>query len=426
MLSLATAPGTAACGPDGARAAYSPSADSTKSGPIAGQIIVDPENAAWLAYEDGMSFYMCGPGDPEGFLYRGSRSSDGTRDGDQLALIEKLGPTGANSIYLMAVRSHGGDGGRTENPFIDSDEDKGVSSEILNQWATWFDAMESWGIAIFFIMYDDGARIWDTGDAVGPQERAYIQTIVNRFEGYPNLIWVVAEEYSEAFSPARAANIAAEIRATDDHDHVIAVHQLSGLRFDFPDDPTVDQFAIQYDTRSDSALHAAAVRAFADAGGRFNLNMAEVSRTDRRHHGSGAEARRKNWAAAMGGANVMALGWDIGSTPTQDLQQCGYLVRFMEAGNLSEMAPRDDLVFGDTRYVLAGQGNEHILYATDATGGVGLRQLASGTYDLVWLDPITGATLEQLNRSTAGGNHAWEIPIGFGPEVAVRIHPSAR
>jgi hypothetical protein len=423
-LSLAAVTVVSACTSEVGNATYSPPVDTTSSGPITGQVVVDPDNAAWLAYEDGGSFFMCGPGDPEGFLYRGTRRPDGTRDGDQLALIDKLGPAGANSIYLMAVRSHGGDGGSDENPFFDSDEDEAVSDAILDQWATWFDAMEKWGIVIFFFLYDDSARVWDTGHAVGPEERAFIQTLVNRFERYPNLIWVVAEEYSEALSRERTANIAAEIRAADDHDHVIAVHQLSGLRFDFPVDPNIDQFAIQYDTPSDSALHVAAARAFLEAGGRFNLNMAEVSRTDRRHHGSGTEARRKNWAAAMGGASVMALGWDIASTSTLDLRQCGYLVRFMEAADLSGMAPLDDLALGNTLYVLGAPGREYILYATDATGTIGLRQLEGGRYDLLWLDPITGETVEQRNLGPASGDHEWEIPIGFGPEVAVHIRRS--
>lgn len=38
----------------------------------------------------------------------------------------------------MAVRSHGGDGSSTQNPFIDSDPSKGLDQDILNQWENWF------------------------------------------------------------------------------------------------------------------------------------------------------------------------------------------------------------------------------------------------------------------------------------------------
>ena len=54
--------------------------------PLPGQITVDPDNPQWLKYAGGGPFFLCGPGDPEDFLYRGSRNSDGTRSGDQMEL----------------------------------------------------------------------------------------------------------------------------------------------------------------------------------------------------------------------------------------------------------------------------------------------------------------------------------------------------
>lgn len=64
-------------------------------GPVPGQIVVNEAHPAWFKYHEGGPFYMCGPGDPEGFLYRGTRNPDGTRDGDQMELIDKLSGTGA-------------------------------------------------------------------------------------------------------------------------------------------------------------------------------------------------------------------------------------------------------------------------------------------------------------------------------------------
>jgi len=51
-------------------------------GPLRGQIIVDPDHPQRLKRRGGVPFFMCGPGDPEGFLYRGKRRPDGTRDGN--------------------------------------------------------------------------------------------------------------------------------------------------------------------------------------------------------------------------------------------------------------------------------------------------------------------------------------------------------
>ncbi|HUW81514.1 MAG TPA: hypothetical protein VMZ31_01810 [Phycisphaerae bacterium] len=117
----------------------------TSPTPLPGQVVVDADHPQWLKRHGGGPFFMCGPGDPEGFLYRGTRNPDGTRNGDQMALIEKLKGTGANCVYLMAVRSHGGDGDSTHNPFVDSDPTRGLDQDILNQWEAWFVEMANRG-----------------------------------------------------------------------------------------------------------------------------------------------------------------------------------------------------------------------------------------------------------------------------------------
>ena len=415
----AAALAVAACQGGTPEAGRSPSG-ADLADPTPGQIIVDPENPAWLSYEGNGPFFMCGPGDPEGFLYRGDRLANGRRRGDQLALIDKLGPTGANSLYVMAIRSHGGDGGPDENPFVDGDPAKGVSAPILAQWAEWFGEMERWGVTIVFFFYDDGARVWDTGDRMGSEERAFIRTLVKAFEGYRKLIWVVAEEYSEALSRERVANIAAEIRAADDHDHVIAVHQLRGLAFDFADDPHIDQFAVQtsYGKGVDS-FHQSIIRAFDRAAGAYNLSMSEAHPD----HGTGpaANTRRVNWAAAMAGAYVMVLGWDVANTPIAALEQCGHMVRFMEATRVNRMSPRDDLAWGSTGYVLAEPGVSYIAYAANALAPVGLKGMETGRYDLTWLDLVTGASIEHTETSVDAGDQLWPSPEGIGPELAVYV-----
>jgi hypothetical protein len=376
----------------------------------------DPGNSYSSPREDSGPFFMCGPGDPEGFLYRGSRRADGTRDGDQLALIEKLRGTGANCIYLMAVRSHGGDGDATQNPFVDNDPAKGLCDAQLDQWETWFAEMDAAGIVIYFIFYDDGSCVWDTGSVVGAAERSFIRALVDRFEHHDHLIWCVAEEYSEAYSCARVSALAAEIRAADDSDHVIAVHQTSGLVFDFPDDPNIDQFAIQYNVPTRLQLHAGAVNAWEIAAGRYRLNMAEVQ-----GHGTGEEARKKNWACALAGAYVMVLGMDIASTPRSDLEDCGRLVTFMESTDFDRMAPHDELVCAGTEYVLAAPGESYIAYASALAGEMGLKRLTSGVYDVRWFDCRTGTTVEQVDVEVPGGDLSLPKPAGLGEELAVYV-----
>jgi len=360
---------------------------------------------------------MCGPGDPEDFLYRGKPRPDGTRDGDQMALIEKLKGTGANCIYLMAVRSHGGDGDKTQNPFVNNDPRKGINPKVLEQWEKWFTEMDKNGIVIFFFFYDDNARIWDTADQMSKEEKDFIHKLVNRFDHLRNLIWCIAEEYQEAFSVEHVKKIAAEIRAADDCDHVIAVHKLHGLDFsEFAEEPNIDQFAIQYNVDSAEDLHKAISEAFRNAAGRYNLNMSECA-----SHGTGAAARKKSWSCAMAGAYVMILEMDIATTAKSDLEDCGRLVRFFESTNFYEMSPHDELGCDGTKYVLALPGVSYIAYASELQGKIGLRNMSAGTYEFRWFDCATGKQVTQTKVKIESGDQSWSKPRSIGNELAVYI-----
>ena len=389
----------------------------TISGPRTGQIIVDPEHPQWLKRKGGGTFFMCGPGDPEDFLYRGKLKPDGARDGDQMELIEKMKGTGANCIYLMAVRSHGGDGDKTHNPFMNNDPRKSINAKVLAQWEVWFTEMDRNGIVIYLFLYDDSARIWRTGDKVGKEEKDFIHTLVNRFEHHKNLIWCIAEEYQEAFSAKRVKNIAAEIRTADDYDHVIAVHKLSGLDFsEFAEAPSIDQFAIQYNQSSADALHRGMVSTFKQAKGRYNLNMSEAA-----EYGTGQIARKKSWACAMGGAYVMILEMDIAATAKSDLKDCGSLVRFFESTNFNEMSPHDELKFAGTKYVLAQPGRSYIAYSPELQGKIGLKDMRRGTYEFRWFDCVTSKEVRQAEVNVKAGDQSWKKPGGLGRELAVYI-----
>jgi len=385
-----------------------------------GAIVPSPGNPAWLMYENGEPFFMCGPGDPEGFLYRGAREPDGTRAGDQMALIEKLSATGANSIYLMAVRSHGGDGDETENPFIDNQPDKGLNPAVLDQWNVWFEEMDRKEIVVYFFLYDDSARIWDTGDFVGADERRFIHQIVKRFAHIDHLIWAVAEEYQERFTPARVREIAKEIRAADDRNHPIAVHKLTGLDFsEFAEDANIDQFAIQYnEAKTRFQLHDAMVAAWRAARGRYNLNMAEIAYGE---IGTGRTARANVWSIAMGGAYIMQNGMDIANTPPSDLRDCGRLVEFMVSAGFADMAPHDELAFEGTEFLLARPGKSYVAYAGNRVGRIGVRGMTAGRYGFRWLDLASGHEVSETDVEVASGAVAWMPPPGIGPEIVVYI-----
>jgi CubicO group peptidase (beta-lactamase class C family) len=363
------------------------------------------------------AFFVCGPGDPEDFLYRGTLNPDGTRSGDQRQLIDKLQGTGANCLYLMAVRSHGGDGDPTHNPFLGHDPVNALNPAVLDQWDEWFTTLDENRIVTYFFIYDDSARLWDTGDEVGEPEREFLRTLVNRFEHHVHWVWCLAEEYAEKLSAERVRRLAALIQAEDGYDHPIAVHKNHGLSFaEFAADPSIDEFAIQYNVKTAEELHAGVVQAWSEAQGRYHLNLAEAA-----DWGTGAESRRKCWACAMGGASVMVLGMDIASTAVTDLVDCGNVVRFFEQVDRQGLEPHDELGHAGTQYVLAQPGERYVLYASNTRGPLGLARMDAGTYALLWFDCARGVMVSQESVVVSAGSQTWPKPAGIGNQMAVYI-----
>lgn len=403
--------------------------------PLPGQIIHDPQNASWLVYnrdsdDDGEldPFFLAGPGDPENFLYRGKRNTDGTRTGDQAAIINKLKHTGANSIYFQVIRSHGGDGEPDHNPFINSDPSNDINTKILDQWESWLKEMDENEIVAYLFLYDDAINVsknlnWplDHSNNLHPDERNFIYTIVNRFKHHKHLIWVVMEEAEEMGDDyiIHSKKIAEAIRQADNHNHVIAIHRLTGISFkEYIDAPNISQFAIQLKQDNADALHNEILSAWKNAAGRYNLNMSETSGHPKK---STSELRHMNWATAMAGAYVMVLGMNIIDTPKTDLDDLGKLRRFMELTNFNKMAPDDSLAYEGTIYVLAQPGNSYIAYARNLTENIGIKNMRAGSYDFTWFDPISGQTIIQHDITVLSGNNSWSKPASFGPETVLHI-----
>jgi CubicO group peptidase (beta-lactamase class C family) len=387
--------------------------------PLAGQIVIDPDHPHSLKRYGGTPVFICGPGDPEGFLYRGTRRPDGTRDGDQRALIDKLAQHGGNCIYMQAVRTHGGDAGKdlTQNPFVDSDPTKGIDARILDQWEQWFTQMDEHGILIYLFFYDDGARIWNTGDEVGPEERTFLETIVAKFQHHRNLIWVFAEESEERYSRTRVNAAATIIRHADRHDHLVGDHHHSGPMFKSWDPAgALNHYSMQLNVPVDGA-HAGAIEARRVAAGRYQViyseNTAMLTDVD--------GMRRHAWAVAMGGVMPMLLRMEIANTPVESLEQCRYLQRFFESTDFPTLTPHDELAHDGTKYVLADLGRSYIAYAPESTSTLGLISLPVGRCEVTWLDCRTGRTSVAHETFATAGDRNFKRPANIGPECAAWI-----
>ena len=386
--------------------------------PLPGQLVIDPDYPQSLKRHGGGHVFICGPGDPEDFLYRGTRNADGTRQGDQIALIEKLARHGGNSIYLEAVRTHGGDAkaDKTQNPFVDSDPAKGVDTRILDQWEQWFTLMDRHDILIYFLFYDDSARIWNTGDTVGAEERQFFETLVRRFRHHRNLIWIIGEESDERYSPPRVRALAELVRANDDHGHIIGNHHLGGTTFRAWEPGTaLTHFSMQLNVPLEG-VHDGAVEARTKAANRYQVFYAENTATPK----DDDNMRRQAWAVAMAGLTPMILQMDIAGTSPRALEQCRVLQRFFEASDYHRLSPTDELRRGAARYVLAEPWRSYLVYA-DQPGELGVGSLPAGRCAITWVDCVTGRTATVEENFAAPAERRFNRPAGIGAECAAWI-----
>lgn len=372
--------------------------------PLDGQLLLDPEHPGKLVYNrdsngDGRldPAFLCGPGGPEGFFFGDISGGD-----NQDSVIAKIARNGGNAIYLIAVRSHGGDGKPDHNPFVDHDPGKGVDPAVLRTWKGWLARLGEHGVVALFFLYDDEACVWP-GDEVGAEERAFIHALVDELADLPNLVWIIGEEYSEALSPRKVSQIAEILRREDPHRHLIGVHQLPSTRFDFAHDNNIDLFAMQLGKSVDTLdkVHAACLEAVQLAAGRYAVVLAElypwharlVARRDR------DTVRRINWAAATAGVcGVLQVGtWE---TPKSAVPEVGpptpgmlgdyrRLHRFLEAqADLNSMTSCDSLVSFGKAWVLGAPGH-YIAYLPEG-GTIRLDLREEGPLKAEWYDPRTG------------------------------------
>jgi len=381
-------------------------ADRAQHDYLPGQIVVDPRHPSRMIYQGRNNsvgprpVVFCGPGDPEDFFYN-----------DTQANLDLLVDRGARCTYITAYLQDFGGG----NPGSGS-----VLEQTLDGWDALITTLENAGVITVFFFFDDSQPLpADWQDAV--------DRIVNRLEHHPLLIWSVAEEYSESLSSSEVAAVAARIRAADDHDHVVGVHQLSGTTFDFNSNPDLQMFLMQLPHQSPDGVHASLLAAGSDTAGAKILNMAEMA-----DHGQldRTTVRRVNWAAIMGGASAVQVIWmgrasdDATWNEPGRYQDCAVLMDFFEATDVNSMSPRDDLACGGTRWVLADPGHSYIAYAYGLAGDMCLKNMTAGSYDFTWLDAGSGVTVEQTGVEVAAGDASWPKPDNIGAELAVWIRPA--
>jgi Protein of unknown function (DUF4038) len=374
-------------------------------------------------------WFPTGPGDPEDFLCRSAA--------ERTSIVNML--NGGNTLYVVAVKTHGGDGPAGCNPWIGGNPANGLDTAKLNDWYNILDRADNKGVIIHFFIYDDDSCPWGTKTSCDARswlqtdESGFLNTFVDRFKTLSNLVWVVAEEYPEAIRDQRATAIATRIQSRDTV-HPVGIHQSSGdTSFNFPNNNNFDVFLMQMGNtvRSSQAVHDTIVREYDASGGRYGVVLAELAW----HHdlvgaGDRTNLRRSNWAAAMGGAAAtLVLGtWAPQVTPpTQSMLDDMYRIHALLKGiATSDLSNADWIRSGTTRYVRNNSGNSKmLLYSETCTNYPypGVTSLPSGSYRATWMNTVTGTKVTQTISSNGGGHTFGVPPTGIGAECVIWVTP---
>jgi hypothetical protein len=416
---------------------------------LPGQIIVDPANPRWLKHNGGRRCFLFGAGNPEEFFFLGKRQPDGTRTGGkQSDIIRKLAGTGVNTFHVLALRDsryniEPGNGAPDCNPFVDSDISGRLDDDILSQWEGWLAEMEAAGLNVLFNFYNDfddyeekaGWKL-DAQSNLHPQEKYFIETLVNRFKHHKNLIWALEESCNKLAraKQQRLKKVAELVARTDNFHHPIAqmfqvlyydeVHPDKVSPEDYANDPYVKVMTWGHYSNKAKGLppgeqyYRELVEHRQQAAGRYVLLNTEVDK----HPTAGAASRLYGWTSAM--ANICAANAyhrpDKANVPRETFLDDGRIRTFMEATDFHRMSPRSDRKTGGTLYVLAGDAGSYVAYSNNAARDMGIRNVQAGTYLLRWLDTVNGNTVEQV-MAVAAGDQVWPKPPALGTEVALYV-----
>ncbi|MBN2269157.1 MAG: serine hydrolase [Sedimentisphaerales bacterium] len=364
-----------------------------------GQIVVDPCDPSRMVYravyESGENKPVCfaGPGDPEDFFYNNPQDN-----------LDLLIARGARCTYITAVLQDFGGGDPGSGSALDAK---------LVEWEGYIEQLEQAGVITVFVLFDDSQPLT-------PNWEELVDKCVAKFQHHKLLIWMVAEEYSEALTQAQVSQVAALIKQMDPFDHVVGVHQLNGNTFDFLDDANIDMFMMQLNQSTAAGLHAMVRNS--NVNGKKILNMAEAAD----HAKQTRETVRKwNWASIMGGAGAVQVLWmgrasDPADWNSQEkYDDCIRLMDFMELLRFNETRSRDDLARGNTDYVLANPGQVYILYG-DVGGSLGV-YVEEGDYGVIWYDPVDGDWINQGIQQLSTGEQTFLKPSAISDEAVVYL-----
>jgi len=272
-----------------------------------------------------------------------------------------------------------------------------------------------------------------------PDEQNFFEGIVNKFKHHKNIIWGIEESCNKLprSHTSHFKKLGDLIAETDNYNHPIV------QSFVIPEDPegdfpggggTSDDYIDDPSIRLVTWLHIVPHgenfekqhQQYLYYYNRDSRNFIVLKNETFHHPKEGTSARRYFWAATMAGLHNMEAYIHADNTSMETLKQFGFNNKFMEQTDFHLMVPRDDLASRSTKWVLARPGYSYIAYTYECLDKIGLQGMASGTYDLLWMDTITGEMIKQSGITAKWGNYAFAKPDSFGKEVVVYIEKKVK
>ena len=411
---------------------------------LPGQIIVAGSNPGTLKYNGGGPAFLCGPDNPETFLFLGDLNPDGTRsNGQQQLVIDRLGKSGANAFHFQMFRMRRcnikDEGDDTHCPFVDFDPSRPLNNAILDQWDDWIGQLEKAGVIVHLEFYNDATDVERMGwtlDANGnlhPDEKRFFVGIVKRFKHHKNIIWGIEESLNK-LPRARTPHfmkLSELIARVDNHHHPIVhsfvtldtsegdIHKDQVMSDEYIGDPhirLVTWLHVLPHGKDYEAQHQAYLKYSRIDSGRFIVMKNETERFPRTE----PQSRIYQWSCAMTGMHALEAGHDV-VRRQKLLAADGRIAKFMEQTDFDKMASRDDLASGSTRWVLANPGSSYIAYTYAYSGPMGVKKMTAGTYELKWFDTVDADTVVQTGVSVSSGDVTWTKPDSMSREIALYI-----
>jgi hypothetical protein len=355
-----------------------------------------------------------------------------------------------------------------------------VNETKMTEWYNDINELDDVGVTIHLFLADDEVDRYEPGNTrfgVVPKssnpstrttmygrERENISALVAKFKALTNLVWVVAEEYTEELTTARVSDIARHIRSRDTA-HPVGVHQLSGSldqtsatpSFGFPSDPYVDFQMLQLNDAS-AGITAQGVNtpdevftwtksAVDLAAGRYAVVVSEISSWDKtlldNNTGSGrTNLRRSMWQAMMAGAaGRLVLGTfedrnknklytdDPLWVPSKDeMQDWGRVTSFLgSVTSFRSYLPETAASYrtGATKRVMRRSNNTgFLLYSeacsTGASVGLGAGLTSGRAYSVRWHDALDG-TIVNGSFTASGSGVTLTSPANIASDCVVWI-----